>query len=273
MLQQRLRHIAAEVQHQYQQQNDIQYHELDCDFVFKEPLDGFGLKGLQFYLKSRFSISWLHDEMIWCSALNYMLHSAVGCALWIGMGMDDLSQKLSKMDLDDLFRRDITDPMNVRRALDNLVKSGCTLEYCFQKPGQGVSSPAGNGSAHLVITDGILVPQLAWNHTFTMGGAIECLNFWQQRHKSFGHRSTDNGSMASTAIVPFYSMQRAGYELYLMNRIDAYMKVLAKVKKSHPRSRIQHQPLNEYCESCLWIKDWPRCWKHCLNCRVDKKPI
>ena len=86
VVQQYIKNIATQAQQHYQQHTSQQHIELLCDQVFTPPLDGFGVQGLQVYFKHQFCIAWLHDEVLWHSALNYMMKDSIGSALWIGLG-------------------------------------------------------------------------------------------------------------------------------------------------------------------------------------------
>ena len=270
VVQQRLKGIAISVQQQYKQSTPHKHLELECDHVFTPPLDGFGIGGLQVYLKHGTGISWIHDELLWCSALNYMLKESKGCTLWIAIGLNDLKQTLSMMEIDDLFRR--KNIMQVGKLLDTLIKSGTRIEYVFQKPGQFVSTPPGCGAAHLVISDGILITQLAWNYSFTMPGALECLAFWGERDESFGHLSLDNGSMATRVVVPLYTMEMNGYDLNLNDKIRYYENRIKQLKQSHPNTLIElhPNPLKPHCGKCLFRQDWLRINRQCIHCYFNK---
>ncbi len=156
------------------------HQELESDHVFSSPLDGFGIDGLQVYFKSGECITWLHDELLWCSALTYMLKESQGCALWIAVGLHDLKQVMSLADIEKLLLIDKPKKniMEVGTLLDALVKTQVHIEYVLQKPGQIVSSPPGVGAAHFVYSQGILMTQLAWNYSFEIPDAIQCLSFW-----------------------------------------------------------------------------------------------
>ena len=79
VVRQRLIDIARAAQQYHKQTTPHKHHELECDHVFASPLDGFGIDGLQVYIKSGECITWLHDKLLWCAALNYMLKESHGC--------------------------------------------------------------------------------------------------------------------------------------------------------------------------------------------------
>ena len=142
--------------------------------------------------------------MLWCSALNYMMRESIGCALWIVIGLHDLKQVMSVSEMDSILRRPQSkkDVMIIGALLDTFISKGIHMEYVIQKPGQCVSSPPGVGAAHLVFADGMFMTQLAWNYSFTMSGAIDCLAFWGGHHNRHGHLSLSNGSMATSSVLP-----------------------------------------------------------------------
>lgn len=86
VIRQRLVEIAREVQQYHKQIIPFKHQELECAHVFSSPLDGFGIDGLQLYIRPGECVTWLHDNLLWCSALNYMLKESQGCALWIAVG-------------------------------------------------------------------------------------------------------------------------------------------------------------------------------------------
>ena len=198
-LKQRIKAVATAVQHQYKSHTALKHLEIECDHAFATPFDGFGIDGVQLYLKSGECVTWLHDELLWCSALNYMMRESIGCALWIAIGLHDLKQVMSVSEMDAILRRPHAkkDIMKIGALLDTLIGKGIYMEYVMQRPGQCVSSPPGTGAAHLVFADGIFMSQLAWNHSFTMPGAIDCLAFWGGHENAHGHLSLSNGSMAT----------------------------------------------------------------------------
>lgn len=64
-IKQRLKAIAAAVQRIYKQHIQHKHHEVECDYVFAIPLDGFGVNGVQLYFKVGECVTWLHDELLW----------------------------------------------------------------------------------------------------------------------------------------------------------------------------------------------------------------
>lgn len=49
--------------------------------MFLSPLDGFGIDGLQVYIKSGECVTWLHNKVLWYAAINYMMEETNDCAL------------------------------------------------------------------------------------------------------------------------------------------------------------------------------------------------
>ena len=243
VIRQRLIDIARAVQRHYKQFTPRKYQEIDCDEVFTSPLDGFGICGLQVYIKCGENVTWLHDELLWCAALNYMLKESQGCALWIAVGLHDLKQVMSLAEVEKLL---LSDPskrniMEVGLLLDSLIKSGTRIEYVFQTPGQLVSSPPGNGAAHFVYSYGTLMTQIAWDYSFTIPGAIQCLSYWgiDDNHD---HLAIGNTSMSTISVVPLYTMQLQGYEFGLMDRIKYYQQLITKLQSIKPKTKITHNP-------------------------------
>jgi hypothetical protein len=275
-LQQRIKAVAAAVQQLYKSRTVAKHLEIECDHAFATPLDGFGIDGVQLYLKSGECVTWLHDELLWCSALNYMMRESIGCSLWIAIGLHDLKQVMSVSEIDAVFRRPQTktDIMNIGALLDTLVEKKVYMEYVIQQPGQGVSSPPGAGAAHLVYADGILMSQLAWNYSFTMPGAIDCLAFWGGHENTHGHLSLSNGSMATRSVLPLYSMQENGYDFNLADQMKLYQDFISRLKYTYPqrRYRITRNPDTRlpHCKQCLFRQDWIRINNQCIHCYYKK---
>jgi hypothetical protein len=173
-LKDRLTNIARAAQTLYTSHTIRPHQALEVDHVFSPPLDGFGINGLQNYFKRRLCITWLHDELMWCSALNYMMRESVGCALWIAIGMHALKNQFTTDEIDEMLSKATRDVLQVGELLDQLTQKRITIEYVLQKPGQLISSPIGTGAAHLVIADGIYLSQLAWNHAFSCRRSGTC---------------------------------------------------------------------------------------------------
>ena len=287
---QRVKAIATAVQHQYKLRTASKHLEIECDHVFVAPLDGFGIDGVQLYLKSGECVTWLHDELLWCSAINYMMRESIGCALWIAIGLHDLKQVMSVAKMDAIFRRpqekedemdaifrhpqEEKDMMEIGTLLDDLISKRIHMEYVIQKPGQGISSPPGVGAAHLVFAEGILMSQLAWNYSFTMPGAIDCLAFWGGHDNKHGHLSLSNGSMATRSVLPLYTMQVNGYDFNLADQVKHYQKFISHLKESRPKRKCRitvnpdtHLP---HCTKCLFRQDWIRINSQCIHCYYKK---
>jgi hypothetical protein len=135
-IKQKLKTIAMSIQHEYKLRTTLKHLEIECDHVFATTLDGFGIGGLQLYLKSGECVTWLHDELLWCSALNYMMKESIGCALWIAVGLHDLKQVMSVSEIDKLLRpsqdkKSKKDIMKIGELLDSLIS---TWNMCFNSP-------------------------------------------------------------------------------------------------------------------------------------------
>ena len=157
--------------------------------------------------------------------------------------------------------------MEVGSLLDSLIKSGTHIEYAWQHPGQLVSSPPGNGAAHFVYSYGTLMTQIAWNYSFTIPGAIQCLSYWGV-DDNHDHLALGNTSMATISIIPLYPMQLQGFELGLMDRIRSYQQLLTKLQLIKPKTNITHniRSSNIFCPKCLYRQDWIRVNNQCIHC-------
>ena len=276
VIRQRLIDIARAAQQQYKQRTPRKHQEIECDDVFTSPLDGFGISGLQVYIKSGECVTWLHDELLWCAALNYMLKESQGCALWIAVGLHDLKQVMSLAEIEKLL---LSDPakrnvMEVGSLLDSLIKSGTHIEYVFQYPGTLVSSPPGNGAAHFVYSYGSLMTQVAWDYSFIIPKAIECLSYWgiDDNHD---HLAIGNTSMSTISVVPLFTMQLQGYEFGLMDRINHYKQLIIKLQSIKPKTKITHnaQLAGTFRPNCLYRQDWIRINNQCIHCYFKKPTV
>ena len=266
----RLIDIAREAQQYYKQNTPHKHQEVECDHVFSSPLDGFGISGLQVYIKSGECVTWLHDELLWCAALNYMLKESQGCALWIAVGLHDLKQVMSLAEIEELLLTTDINKNNILEAgtlLDTLIKSRIHIEYVMQKPGQLVSSPPGNGAAHLVYSYGTLMTQLAWNYSFTIPGAVQCLSYWGIDDND-DHLAIGNTSMATRTVLPLFTMQLQGYELGLMDQLQHYQELIKKLQLKDKKIKITHDPKlsSNSCDVCLHRQDWLRVNSQCIHC-------
>jgi hypothetical protein len=278
-IQQHLQAIAQTTQTHYQRHVKQLSSEVMCDHVFTPALDGFGILGLQLYFKNGYCIAWIHDELLWTSALNYMTKNSVGCALWIGIGLHDLKQKMHMMEIDDWFKRDQPDIMKIGELLDALIASNTRVEYLYQHPGNMVSSPPGMGAAHLVITYGLFMTQLAWNFSFTLNDSITCLSFWgeQRTDRQFGHLYTNNGSMATRTTLPLYTMEGFGYPLNLTDDMMSYKSKIQHLQQRKHKVSVKIMTINDkhlsYCPDCLYRQDWIRVNNQCVHCYFKKPNI
>ena len=263
----RLIDIAQATQQQYKQVTPHKHQELECDHVFSSPFDGFGISGLQVYIKSGECVTWLHDELLWCSALNYMLKESQGCALWIAVELHDLKQVMSLVEIEKLLLTTKQNIMEVGVLLDTIIKSQVHIEYVMQKPGQLVSSPPGNGAAHFVYSYGTLMTQLAWNYSFTIPGAVQCLSYWGV-DDNHDHLALGNTRMATRTIVPLFTMQSSGNELGLMDQLQHYEELIKKIQLSDKTHIIRHNPKvsSTFCDTCLHRQDWLRVNNKCIHC-------
>ena len=116
--------------------------------------------------------------------------------------------------------------------------------------------------------------QLAWNYSFTMPGAIDCLAFWGGHDNKHGHVSLSNGSMATRSVLPLYYMQVNGYELNLGDQVKRYEDFISHLKQSNPEQkyRVKFNPDTRllHCTKCLFRQDWIRINNQCIHCYYKK---
>jgi hypothetical protein len=212
-LRRQLQELGQLLQKFYQERVRRSASEIMYDYIFTPPIDGFGVKGLQIYFKRGFCITWIHDELLWSSALNFMMPNSVGAALWIGIGLHCLKQYLNMTQIDIWFARQNPDILEVGKLLDVLIATGIPIEYVWQHPGQLVASPPGGAAAHLVISYGVFATQLAWNFSCNLVDMTPCLSFWGEPHtgRDFDHYYQYNGSMATRTVLPLMTMQAQRY--------------------------------------------------------------
>jgi hypothetical protein len=195
------------------------------------PISGFGAQGAQLYIKAGFAITPLHDELGWSCALNYMTHASQGIALWIGLNLPKVvqNQVMTHEELVHYMEHD-----NVLEFIATLVNrlesnkmcgNDIDLCYCWQYPGQMVSSPASDGCAHLVISMGDYIEQIALNDFATPNGIKACLDFW-----STTPRVSYNSGLATEEILPCMWLQdKLGYDLGLHHRIQQIKRAIGPI--------------------------------------------
>lgn len=171
-------------------------------------LGGMGLKGLQLYLKSRFSYTGPHDEIAWSTAYNYMRrqHSEPNAkAIWIGYWMRDLVEAYNG---DVVAVRHAMDPTfsqkyDVIAMLQDWQTRGLKMWVAPQSPGMTVVSPSDiRGAAHLVITFGS-AQHIAWNHSSSPAAFQACLAFDQQKNEPVFY----NSGLATRVSLPCKRLQ------------------------------------------------------------------
>ena len=180
------------------------------------------------------------------------------------------------MQIDELMRVP-TNPIKLGQLLDTLIKSNTYIEYVFQKPGQYIVSPPGNGAAHIVISTGPLLVQLAWNLSFTIPGGLQSLSFWCDRYENYGHASLNNGSQATQSVVPLYTMQHNGYDFNLQDRITHYHNSIKQLRQLHPSRRydvqVSSSSTDGQCKHCLFRQDWLLINNRCIHCYFKNPKI
>ncbi len=103
---------------------------------------------------------------------------------------------------------------------------------------------------------------------------MNCLAFWGEDGNNFGHVSPDNGSMATMAVIPLFTMELRGYPLGLADTIQRYYQIITQLREANPKARYtieQHPALQaSNCKKCLYRQDWLRINGHCVHCYVLK---
>ena len=178
-------------------QQGISDDAIDWDCVLHDPsqhaISGFGSHGIQLYIKSGFTITLLHDELLWSSAVNLMTAHSRGCSLWISFQWLDAAKHFTLNQL-----QEMTTQHRVCQLLYDLVKGKVPLFYFYQGSGILVESPYGTGSVHIVISSGDYIEQLAFNRNFSTTGGLKCLWFWSQQYRqefNSGSATRHNWSM------------------------------------------------------------------------------
>ena len=109
--------------------------------------------------------------------------------------------------------------------------------------------------------------QVAWDYSFTIPGAVQCLSFWGINDEH-DHYATGNTSMSSISVLPLYTMQLQGYQLGLMDQVQQLQQLIIKLKSIKPKTRIKHDPSISHtlCPKCLYRQDWLRINNQCIHC-------
>eukprot|EP00743_Colponemidia_sp_Colp-15_P009497 GILK01010385.1.p1 GENE.GILK01010385.1~~GILK01010385.1.p1 ORF type:complete len:511 (-),score=56.15 GILK01010385.1:688-2010(-) len=208
-------------------------------------LGGFGISGLQLYLKDQLAYTPLHSEIGCCEATNFMLHNSGGLAFWIGVHLSQLEQFYSKQELAGFSTYEKDGNLVFQRIREWLDK-GVDVWLAIQAPGYAVHSGTFNCPAHLVLTLGQRVTQIAWNHGISARGMTSCLDFWK------GHEETTaNNGTSTRKILPCLRLQRH-MDIGLGNELKAVLQRRAEEAKKYPSMRFRlcagHDRL--FCHLC-----------------------
>ena len=116
--------------------------------------------------------------------------------------------------------------------------------------------------------------QIAWDYSFTMPGAIQCLSYWgiDDNHE---HLAIGNTSMSTISVVPLYTMQLQGYEFGLMDSIQNYRELITKLRSIKPKTKVVFDPnvSDIFCRKCLYRQDWLRVNNQCIHCYFKNPKI
>jgi hypothetical protein len=270
--------IGYELKQYIISKNPIAKNAIDWDYVLKKQnsISGFGINGIQLYVKCGFTITLLHDELLWSNAVNLMTSHSKGCSLWISFDAIDACQVFTIQEIAAMMENH-----SVLTLVKALVNSGIQLSYFYQAPGTMVESPFGNGSMHIVISHGDYIEQLAFNHLFSTEGAQRCFWFWKNQPIV-----EYNCGRASKYVIPCLKMQSMGYDLGLQGDIESIeieckniinnqeenQKPENKKRKSdqidsnHKQFKIQKPDKWYSCSSCLKSMDYITINDECVHC-------
>jgi len=225
--------------------------EVPVDDVFGMVVPGFGCRGVQVFLKQGLCVTMLHDEIGWCSALNYMSIRSRGAALWLGLNMHKASVKLSK---DDLRRLINATSFNLSDFLSKLRKLGLSPSMQLQTPGTCIYSPNGTGSAHIVLTVGSWVEQVAINYSLSPSGLRAANMFWE-----YVDPLLHNSALATRCVLPLLWLQeQKGWELGVGEQLRVLRALTDAAQRDkahhlHPYWRDFNNPADQeiYCDHCF----------------------
>ena len=225
-------------------------------------LPGFGINGLQYYVKIGLCITRLHDEIANSRAINYMTRRSRGVALWIGVNFNKLSVRMSKTRIAELM--DLNSPSELLRRL----RPG-EVTYRLQTPGTAVMSPCGTGAAHFVITLGVFVEQLAINASTSPRAIERGIQFW-------AHMPTtnDNSFLATFTVFPLLWMQRNRIQLGLDDDLQR-MRVMAEAANHIHHMPVRYRsysaasPTRIFCDACMKEIMYASLGGKCIGCFVD----
>eukprot|EP00742_Colponemidia_sp_Colp-10_P012864 GILJ01014482.1.p1 GENE.GILJ01014482.1~~GILJ01014482.1.p1 ORF type:complete len:533 (+),score=35.79 GILJ01014482.1:204-1802(+) len=192
-------------------------------------IGGFGSRGLQVYYKSNLAYTPLHDEIGHSQAVNLMLKSSVGVAFWFGVHLTDMSEQYTRRQILNfmMFEKEKNENC-VFDMIRDWIDSGVRVWLCVQTPGTAVVSGTFNAPAHMVLTLGERVTQIAWNQGFSVRGMISCLEFWRNQTE------TDlNSGAATRKILPCLRLQQKNIPIGLEHELQVIRRQLEKDKTVH----------------------------------------
>jgi hypothetical protein len=223
--------------------------ERAVDDTFGLVVPGFGCEGTQVFLKIGLCVTMLHDEIGWCSALNYMTVRSRGCALWIGLNMHKASVKWSKDRLRNMIHEK---KFNLAHFMAEARKAGLQPSMQVQLPGTCIYSPSGRGSAHIVITMGSWVEQIAINHSLSARGLNEAMGFWEGVEPLL-----HNSALATRCVVPLLWLTKTpkwdlglGEQLQVLTKLEEMVRREGKFVMLH-RDYANPDDQEMYCRHCF----------------------
>lgn len=172
-----------------------------------------------------------------------------GAALWIGLNMHKASVKLSK---DDLRRIINATSFNLSEFLAKLRKLGLSPSMQLQTPGTCIYSPNGTGSAHIVITIGSWVEQIAINYSISPGGLRRANAFWEHVDPLL-----HNSALATRCVLPLLWLQsRKKWDVDVADQLRV-LRALTDAVECDASCRLQWRDFDDpndqevYCDGCF----------------------
>jgi hypothetical protein len=188
-----------------------------------EGVNGFGTSLSQLYIKVNEAVTLCHDEMAASSSANYMTRRSQGCCLWLAFNMKVAKKMLHDMNLSNLLT--IQDLQHVIRLLGD---AGVPMQLAIQKPGYAVYTPPGTCSAHFVVWLGEYGEQIAWNHSTTDQGVLDCDDVWKDEEHMDGNSGLDTRRVISKVWLEY----QGGRELGMGKEIEVVEKCLKYCEKN-----------------------------------------
>lgn len=139
------------------------------------------------------------------------------------------------------------------------IKDGIQLFAVLQTPGYAVQSGT-RQCAHLVLTFGENIYQVAWNNSLSPKGIMASLAFWRyvwEFEGRFGLVKQDgNGGSLTRAVLPLYRFQET-HNVGLGDEVDRLRRDVAHLQRKSKRFSYERNNAKEttYCQICQRMLD------------------